>query len=351
VNLTADSTERALTTLAILKINQEEGRRQLDSYLPFVLHCLAQSTADEISTPDLQSSLVSEFGVELPQAVLKRLLDRAKDAGKVRLEHGVYIIDREAVATDDLGAVIAEAVRSRAELVNALRSFVRERFEDAWTEDRALDELLTYAESFSSRVLAAALTGHALESEAARSSSAQFIVHRFAGGLAEANQTLFDHLLTLVKGRMLADALNYASDEGDEPPSLDKVEVYLDGPPLLFVLGYAGAEMKGPYAELLEMLKRQAAVVRCFEHSVTEAQEILDAAAIRARTGQSDQKFHGDVVSHLVRSGRSPVDIELLSNRLSNDLLRLAINPVATPPRRADLQPDENELSKRLQSA
>lgn len=349
--VTAAPPDRALTTLAILKVNQEEGRRQLDSYLPFLLHCLAQSTADEISTPDLQSNLISEFGIELPQAVLKRLLDRAKGAGKVRLEHGVYVVDRAAIAGDDLGAVIAEAERCRGELVNELRSFALNRFANTWTEKKALNQLLAYTEGFSSRVLAAALSGDALEAEPAVSDPEQFIVHRFAAGLAEANQTLFEHLLSLVKGRMLADALSYFSDKGDEPPSLNRVEVYLDGPPLLFVLGYAGAEIQGPYAELVEMLKRQGAIVRCFDHSVTEAREILDAAAIKARTGQSNQQFHGDVVSHLVRSGRSPVDIELLANRLPKDLLKLAINPVPTPPRRAHLQPDENKLAEQLQKA
>jgi hypothetical protein len=349
--VTATSPDRALTTLAILKVNQEEGRRHLDSYQPFVLHCLSQSTAAEISTSDLQSSLLSEFGVELPQAVLKRLLDRLKDAGKVHLEHGVFVVDRAATAGDDLGAVVADAERCRGELVNALRSFAQDEFNENWTEEIALDQLFVYTEGFSSMVLAAALTGEPLQREPAVRDSEQFIVHRFAAGLAAANQTLFEHLLTFVKGRMLADALSYFSDEADEPPSLDKVEVYLDGPPLLFVLGYAGAEMQGPYAELLEMLKRQGAIVRCFEHSLTEAREILDAAAVKARTGQSNPQFHGDVVSHLIRSGRSPVEIELLANRLPNDLLKLAINPVPTPARRVHLQPDENALAERLQGA
>ena len=99
------------------------------------------------------------------------------------------------------------------------------------------------------------------------------------------------------------------------------------------------------------MLKQQGAVVRCFDHSVAEAQEILEAAGSKAQTGRTDQQFHGDVVSHLVRAGRSPVEIRLLANRLPNDLLKLAINPVTTPPRKAHLQPDENDLAQKLQAA
>jgi hypothetical protein len=141
----------------------------------------------------------------------------------------------------------------------------------------------------------------------------------------------------------------YLSEDRKEVPSLERVEVYLDGPVLLFVLGYAGPEIQGQYTELLEMLKRQAAVVRCFEHSVTEAREILDAAASKTRTGQTSESFHGDVVSRLLRSDKSPVEIELLSDRLPNDLLRLKINPVETPARKEHLQSDEESLDAQLQ--
>jgi hypothetical protein len=109
--------------------------------------------------------------------------------------------------------------------------------------------------------------------------------------------------------------------------------------------------LQAPYVELLDMLETQAAIVRCFEHSVTEAREILDAAAARANTGRSAPNYHGDVVAHLVRSGKSSLDIEMLSNRLEADLLRLAINPVTTPARKPHLQPDEEELAEKLQNA
>lgn len=342
--------DRALATLAILKVNQDEGRRHLDGYLPFVLHSLARTT-DEISTSVVQSDIESEFGIKLPQAVLKRLLDRAKVAGKVTLSHGVYRVLPAELADDNLQPVIADAERARGELIEGLRSFAKDRFDELWDKRVALDELLVYTDGFSSRVLAAALNGNPLATTPVARNVRQFVVHRFAADLAEANQTLFDHLLSLVKGRMLADALSYFSDKSDEPPSLDHVEVYLDGPPLLFILGYAGEELQGPYTELLEMLKQQGAVVRCFDHSVAEAQEILEAAGSKAQTGQTEQQFHGDVVSHLVRAGRSPVEIRLLANRLPNDLLKLAINPVTTPPRKAHLQPDENDLAQKLQAA
>ena len=183
--------DRALATLAILKVNQDEGRRHLDSYLPFVLHSLAR-TADEISTSVVQSDIESEFGIKLPQAVLKRLLDRAKVAGKVTLSHGVYRVLPTELADDNLQPVIADAERARGELIEGLRSFAKDRFDELWDKGVALDELLIYTDGFSSRVLAAALNGNPLATTPVAKNARQFVVHRFAADLAEANQTLFD---------------------------------------------------------------------------------------------------------------------------------------------------------------
>jgi hypothetical protein len=345
------TSDRLLTTLALLKVNQEEGRTYVDSYLPFVLHCLEGAKTSEVSTVELQKALRGEFGIELPHAVLKRILRRASEDGKVEQQRGVYVVDREKIVGCSLAAAMGEMERGSAQLVDALTEFASTDFEADWNGKKGKAALGDYINGFSSKVLAAAISGGSLHAGDRKRTGDTYIVQRFASMISRRNQNLFDALLTRVKGRMLADAMFYLSESADQPPSLKKVEVYLDGPPLLFILGYAGPEMQAPYAELLSMLAAQTAIVRCFEHSVTEAREILDAAAARANTGGSASSYHGDVVAHLVRSGKSSLDIEMLSNRVEKDLLKLGINPVATPARKPHLQPDEEELAEKLQKA
>lgn len=342
--------DRALTVLSMLLVNQRAGRAgTLAIYAPFVCHCLAKSSDTVVSTPTLQKALKDEWGLDLPQAVINRILKQLKADGKVVLVDGVYQVDSAELDADDLSAIRSDVERARRELLDGLRDFAAEHFELSWTDDEAAAALDTYVDAFSSRVLAAAVTGGDIEAGPPDTDADRYVVHRFAAFANERRQPLFDALLIRVKGRMLADSMYYLDDNRDEVPSLERVEVYLDGPILLFVLGYAGPEIQGQYTELVDMLKRQTAVVRCFEHSVTEAREILDAAAAKARTGQAGEGFHGDVVSHLVRSDKSPVEIELLSDRLPNDLLRRGINPVETPARREHLQSDEESLDARLQ--
>lgn len=344
-----DASDRGITALAILKVNFDRDRSFLGNYLPFVYHCLSGATADVVSAPDLQAALAQEFGIDLPQAVLRRLLSRAADDGKVRLESGVYAIVRGELDGCSLEPARTEVRRGYRQLLDEARAFAATTFGVEWSERRT-DQLMTeYVDGFSSAVLAAVVTGRALPPPGDEPGSDAYVLHRFVLHAFERNQQLFEFLEAVVKGRMLADALHYEL-EGREPSGrLDGLEVYFDGPLLLHLLGYAGPELQQPVVELCEMLKRQGAILRAFEHSATEAREILDAAASRVWTGSAPSRFHGDVVSHLVRSGKSRSDIELMSERLERDLLQRGVQTVGTPPRNVALQPDEERLEEMLQ--
>jgi hypothetical protein len=342
--------DRTITTLAILKVNHDGQRTFLGNFLPFVYHCLAMSAATVVSLPDLQASLEESFTLHLPRAVLNKLLVSASEEGKVRLENHVYVVQRETLAGCNLTTTRNSVHRGYQQLLDRAAEFAQEQFSVAWPPERVRALFSAYIDGFSSSVLASALSGKPPPEIARGSSEDEFIVHRFVSHIHERDQQLFQLLESVVKGRMLADALYFeASGRHSLDDQLEKVEVYLDGPLLLRLLGYGGPELKAPYRELLEMLKRQGAILRCFRHSTTEAQEILDAAAGHVSGGHSPGPVYGDVVAHLVRSGKSQADIELMSHRFERDLLREGIQTVDPPERNPAAQPDEERLDALLQ--
>lgn len=342
--------DRSITTLAILKVNHDQERTFLGSYLPYVYHCLAETPAEVVSTPDLQSALEREFDIQLPQAVLKRLLSRACDAETVALENGIYKINKSRLRGCTLNPTRDAFRRGYRQLLDGLIAFAREQFELDWSLGSADQTVSNYIDGFSSGVLAAALRGQAPPAAPSSGSPDEYVVHRFVVDIAERNQQLFGFMETVVKGRMLADALFFEPEENpDADRSLGSLEVYLDGPLLLHILGYAGAEIQAPCRELLEMLKHQGASLRCFAHSLTEAEEILDAAAERAWSGRTTERFYGDVVAYLVRAGKTPSDIRLMAERLQRDLLTIGIQTVDSPPHNPEFAPDELALERMLQ--
>lgn len=346
--------DRGITTLAILKVNHDRDRTFLGNYLPFVYHCLSETSADVVSSPELQSTLEQGFDVKLPLAVIKRLLGRASSAGMLRRENGVYVVQHERLQGSGLTATREAVERGYRQLLDRLiefaHDFAPERLEMDWSLPKADELVSTYIDRFSSGVLACALHGKVPPPAPRTASAEEYVLHRFVAHVSERDQQIFEFLETVVKGRMLADALYYETDPPKPPGRLDDLQVYLDGPLLLDILGYGGPEIQAPYLELLEMLKRQGASPRCFTHNASEAQGVLDAAVRRIWSGQASDRPNDAVFNYLVRSGKTRSDIELSSDRIQRDLLRHGIQTVDAPEQsRAASQPDEMRLEMMLQ--
>jgi hypothetical protein len=332
----------------VLKVNNDREHGFLGNYLPFVYHCLADASADVVSTPELQRMLREAFGLELPQAILWRLLHRAADEQKVTVESGVYSINRPQLAHSSLSAMRAAVQRGYHQLLTALVDFAADRLQLDWSIDHADQLVAAYVDRFSSAVLASALEGQPPAPAQEDETPDSYVVHRFVAYIHTDDQMLFEFLETTVKGRMLADAL-YFEGANTESTSLSELEVYFDGPLLLHILGYGGPEIRAPYVELIDMLRRQGALLRCFTHNAAEAEEILDAAAQRAWAGRPTDRLRGDVVSQLVRSKNTRSDIELMAAHLQRDLLRIGIQTVDTPGYSVATQIDEQRLEAMLQ--
>jgi hypothetical protein len=346
-----EEVDRLATTLAILRVNHEREASYLRSYLPFLYHCLRLLPGDDnpIGARPIQSLMESEFGIRLPLGVIRSLLREAVEAGKVREESKLFFAMEAQLDDCDLSPERMEFERRFSHLAAALSQHALEAHKLRWSVTRAKQQLLAYVDRFSSDVLASAIEGTPLPTRPPHDVSADlYVVHEFVSETSAQEPAEFDFLTGLVKARMLSDSLHLEVEQGQET-SLSGVVVYLDGPILLYALGYAGDEIQAPYTELITMLRDQGASLCCFHHSVVEAQSILDAAAARKSSGQGE-RFHGDVVGFLVRSSDSRTEIELYAEHLEQNLAELGIEAVDIPNRIPELQPDEAELTELIRT-
>lgn len=328
----AIASDRAISSLAIVKVNFDRRHSFLENFAPFLRHCLNAAQPEPMSVPDLQEGIEEEFGLPLPQEVIKTILRRELRAERVdRVERSMWIA-RDALDDANLEAVRADARRKQGALVESIAKFA-EQFDAEWDSDYTHELLMNYLDAFSTTLLAAVVAGKSVVERPYNWVGDQYIVHKFVLHAAHADPSSFDFLEVVVKGKMLADAAYLGQGLEDKPSSkpLAKLDVYLDGPILLYLLGYGGQELAAPYVELVGLLKEQGANVRCFTESVEEASGILDVAAGKAWTGSSGARFHGDVVAHLLGQGTSSSDIKLMAARLEADLLGLGVQRVDRP--------------------
>src|SRR5262245_58917666 len=83
--------ERAITSLAILKVNWDKGHSYVDNFVPFVAECLRTASYNVVSLPELQTAVANSFGLIIPLSTLKVILDRVFRAGYVKYENRIYV--------------------------------------------------------------------------------------------------------------------------------------------------------------------------------------------------------------------------------------------------------------------
>src|ERR1044072_3874278 len=79
----ATGSDRAISSLAIGKVNFDRRHSFLENFAPFPRHCLNAAKPDAMTVPGLQEGIEEEFGLTLPQEVIKTSLRREKRADRV----------------------------------------------------------------------------------------------------------------------------------------------------------------------------------------------------------------------------------------------------------------------------
>jgi ribosomal protein S6 len=111
-----------------------------------------------------------------------------------------------------------------------------------------------------------------------------YVVSQYLLDLRESKPGTFDRVSDIAFANMAAEALACF----DEPPStqttLTRLTVYLDSPLLLDMLG-VNSEYAEYGAELLEAIKASGAKAAAFDHSVNEAESVVNAQLAYLRSG------------------------------------------------------------------
>lgn len=338
-----------IPSVAILKVNWDEGHDYIDNFVPFVAECLRAAPQPEVSLEELQKSLANGFGFQVPQGALKSILSRAARRGLVKRVHGIYRRDDAALAALDGFSRNRATVLQRYEaLVDKLADFSKNHFDVAWSREQVEAALLRYLQEGAAAVLAAVVAGDRMSAPAGSIRGYDFVVGSFVLELQQRDPEGFAFLETIVKGSMLAGVLLYPELAG-VARRFDGVEVYFDTPFVLQALGYEGKPREAPRQELLRLLYEQNATLRIFQHTLIEVTSVLSAAASALRNYSGLKHAYGPTIQHLADAGYSASDVELEIARLEKSLRGIRIDVVDRPPHSEALTVDEERLEAILQ--
>ncbi len=319
--------EHALVSLSILKANLEEGQTYLDNFVPFALEAIWSAPDEPITLNQIQGIIRNEFGLNLPQGVLRVILRRASRLQYVIIEQKTYRRNSKKKPTRDFASARDSALRQYKALIEKLIKFSTPLLDKPLDREEADHIFLEYITKNSASILSSDLQHKSTDE---LGSSHNYVLNRFIVDLDRSDPSGFGFLETVVKGSMLADAL-YLQDVDHISSGFKELEVYFDTRILLHAMGFEGDRLKGPHKDLIDMVYRQKGTPCCFDHTVDEIYRVLDGAAHTLSSASGLKQSHGGVFEYFLSSDYNSSDVHLLMSRLPKILAGMRIKIKSAP--------------------
>ncbi|MBT4818344.1 MAG: hypothetical protein HON70_21730, partial [Lentisphaerae bacterium] len=229
----------SLVSLAMLKVNSDlQGRDYIEYLRPFVKHVLVGMRGDPITDASVRDKIEQEFALRIPTQVIHYVLKRFRKSGYFVQEDGIYRLEKN-IKDGDLGPRKAQASREIGSVVSAFAEYAEITCGVKLSPDECTTALLAFVSQFSVQCVRTYVSGTALPELPEASARNQFFVHSFVKTASEKDSDLFEHIMVIVKGYMLSNAL-LCPDLESTQKTFKHLKVFLDTPLILDLLGLHG---------------------------------------------------------------------------------------------------------------
>jgi len=322
---------------AMLAVNIDSNKKSfLDFFVPLMIESLAAYKEEYITLEGLSISLVDKFGVNLPQHVIKSLLNKLIKNKYVSFDHKTrcYKPNREKITTSTFKDKQIQVLEKHKELIENLQQFLVSNFGIDVDESEAesmFENFLNHQD-----VVVKDIT------------NSNYLVSCYIKKLEEEQPLLYSHYESIVVGNMFATAMYFTETDKIQQKFKNTV-IYFDTTFLIYALGYSGEVRSKPCIELIDMLRQNGAILRCFEHNIDEIESILRGCAARLESGQTD---NFGTTEFFIQQRLLPSDIYRIIYGLKEEIYhKLRIKVVEKPAYDNKLFViDERELSNYLNS-
>ena len=335
-----------ITSLAMLKVGWDHDEKVYSDYfVPFIVDCLQQQSEGKAAVAAIKAALKDAFMLDVAAGVINTVLRRAADKHLVHVQHGVYELTEAGRQLPALEPKRRTFLRGFNQIVSELRDYLEREHNIEWDVPQSEEALLNHVNYHASPILAAAIDGKDLPSISKRSSRTNYLVGGFVQHISANSNPLFELLVDLVKGSVLANVLCY--------PSLEKICKRLDGltavhdtKVLIKALGYDGQASRDVAVELISALKGLGVQNTFFDTTKAELVAILRATEGSLRHRPRLTEAHHSVLRTFVASGYRPSDVMERIVSLGDDLERAGLAELRRPAHQKELTLDESRLEE-----
>jgi hypothetical protein len=325
----------SLVGCALLAVNMDSNKKSfLDFFVPLLIEGLNGYTEDFITLENLSKILSEKFDVNLPEHVIRSLINKLKKDKYVFYDSSsrCYKPNREKLSGSNFKDKQLHVMEKHGELISNLQEYLIKHFNlevDSFEAEEMFEKFLANHDTIPYDL-----------------TNSNYLVSSFLKKLQEEQPVLFAYYESILVGNMFATAMYFTEPDRIQQKFKNTV-VYFDTTFLIYALGYSGEIREKPCMQLIEMLRRNGAILRCFEHNVDEIESILRGCANRIETGLTD---NFGTTEYFIQKKFLPSDIYRLIYGIREEIQKkLNIKVVERPPYDNQLYViDERELSNYL---
>lgn len=331
-----------LTSLAMLKVNVDQGRDYLDYLRPFILQVLCDHRPHPVTDAVVRDHIRNDFGLEIPERAVQMVLKRLSRQHPLARKQGVYRITGE-LPNPEIATEKADAGRHIRAVVSGLKEFSKETARPIASDDEAVQAICSFLAEFNIPCLRAYLRGTAIPTIEKHDDALIVLVSKYVLSIQTTDPERFESFLVVVKGHMLANAL-LCPDLQQAPKTYKGVTFYFDTPLLVRRLGLEGEAKQAAVESLITLLRTLGARVAAFSHSRDELERVIRGASdwVDSPNGR------GAIVMQARKAGTTKSDLLVVAGQVDEKLAAADIDVVRTPRYVKDFQIDEKAFEGAL---
>ena len=337
-------TNTTLTSLALLKLNIDQGSDYLNYLRPFVIQVLMEEKPEKVTDSAVTEHIRNKFDLVIPNRTVQVVLQRLAKQRYIEKKNQVYSVVSELPESN--------FVEQRQDAERHINSIVKDFIEFSKTthakisqldEESAITSICAFLSQFDIVFLRAYLRGTVIPDLGPGHEVEVVLVSKFLIYLQQEQPERFESFLRVVQGHMLANAL-LCPDLDHAKSTYNDVAFYFDTPLLIRALDLEGSAKKNATNEIIRLLRTLGGKVAAFSHSREELETVVKVAAtkIESRDGR------GAIITEARRRNTTKSDLILLALKIDEKLKQLDVDVYRTPPYTEKYQIDEKAFGQTL---
>jgi hypothetical protein len=311
----------------MLKVNLDERNQDYFDYLvPFVKHVLAERKPQSVTEADVSQWILEDFGLQIPRRPAQLVLRRLAKRSLLTRVNGTFSLAEDFPPTN-IEQRRAELHRHIEAVLHALKAYAQDHFTMTWSDKEANDVMLGFLSKFSIECLKTYIWSTTLPPTPTRKHGDQYVVSSFIKEAHQTNPPLFESIIAIVKGQMLANALTCPDLESLQK-KFKNVTFYFDTPLILRLLRLQGDDEYEATRELVELLLHLDGKIAIFEHTTREVQNVLKFCL---QNIEDPQAWNTRIIIEARRTGIKKSDLIELLDQLGKRYEKLGMVEEETP--------------------